>query len=150
MRLIQFSHAFRIFLAKATGPWFTVLSNGNGDGNLKVTITSKLGYYHLDDVWFVEILVQKYTLWKKVFGIGEKIVPFSLRWWEILPFMLVKLRLVYPDPQIKRLKRTNAHTSWCYWRAPSSSDTIHNLSFGLKSFAKVDFFIQNMRFLTWT
>ena len=38
---------------------FTVFSIGGGNVKIKSTIISKLGHYHLEDVWFNEIHVQK-------------------------------------------------------------------------------------------
>ena len=57
------------------GAVFTMLSIGGGNVKIKNTIISKLGHYHLDDVWYFEIHVQKYIFRMKKSSFAKLLSP---------------------------------------------------------------------------
>ena len=62
-------------LCNDPGAVFTMLSIGGGNVKIKNTIISKLGHYHLDDVWYFEIHVQKYIFRMKKSSFAKLLNP---------------------------------------------------------------------------
>ena len=69
------NYLWNAVLVKETGAVFTVLSIGGGNVKIKSTIISKLGHYHLDDVWYFEIHVQKYIFRMKKSSFAKLLNP---------------------------------------------------------------------------